>query len=40
MARVFGVLAESYFAATHVFRTVEEGVRWLDSQLVPPPSAA
>jgi len=40
MARVFGVLSESYFAATHVFRTVEEGVRWLDSRLTPPPGAA
>lgn len=40
MARVFGVLAENYFAATHVFRTVEEGMKWLDSRLVPPPGAA
>jgi hypothetical protein len=40
MGRVFGVLSESYFAATHVFRTVEEGVRWLDSRLAPPPGAA
>jgi hypothetical protein len=40
MARVFGVLAENYFAAAHVFRTVEEGMKWLDTRLVPPPGAA
>jgi hypothetical protein len=40
MARVFGVLSENYFGTTHVFRTVEEGTRWLDSRVVPPPGAA
>jgi hypothetical protein len=40
MARVFGVLAESYFAAAHVFRSVEDGIKWLDSLVIPPPGAA
>ena len=30
MARMFEVFAENYFGATRVFRTVDEGTRWLD----------
>ena len=39
MARVFGVLTEKYFAATRVFRTTDDGTRWLDSLRVPPGAA-
>ncbi len=39
MSRVFGVLSENYFAATQVFRTTDEGTKWLDSLVVPPPGA-
>jgi hypothetical protein len=31
MARMFEVFSEKYFTATRVFRTVEEGLTWLDS---------
>jgi hypothetical protein len=30
MARMFEVFAENYFGATRVFRTVDEGTRWLE----------
>ena len=30
MARMFEVFAENHFGATRVFRTVDEGTRWLD----------
>ena len=30
MARMFEVFAEQYFGATRVFRTVNEGTRWLE----------
>jgi hypothetical protein len=30
MARMFEVFAERYFGATRVFRTVDEGTRWLE----------
>lgn len=30
MARMFEVFAEKYFGATRVFRTVDEGTRWLE----------
>src|SRR5437870_5416734 len=35
MARMFEVFAEEHFGATRVFRTREEGVRWLDAPPVP-----
>jgi hypothetical protein len=34
MARMFEVFAESYFGATRVFRTVDEGTRWLELEPV------
>jgi hypothetical protein len=34
MARMFEVFAESYFVATHVFRTMDEGTRWLELEPV------
>src|SRR5882724_672040 len=30
MARMFEVFAENYFGATRVFRSMDEGTRWLD----------
>jgi hypothetical protein len=30
MARMFEVFAENYFGATRVFRTIDEGTRWLE----------
>jgi hypothetical protein len=30
MARMFAVFAENYFGATRVFRTMDEGTRWLE----------
>jgi hypothetical protein len=30
MARMFEVFAENYFGATRVFRTMDEGTRWLE----------
>jgi len=30
MARMFEVFAENYLGATRVFRTVDEGTRWLE----------
>lgn len=30
MARMFEVFAENHFGATRVFRTVDEGTRWLE----------
>ena len=35
MARMFEVFAEECFEATRVFRTREEGLRWLESPAVP-----
>jgi hypothetical protein len=30
MARMFEVFAENYFGATRVFRTIDQGTRWLE----------
>jgi hypothetical protein len=34
MARMFEVFAESYFRASRVFRTMDEGTRWLELEPV------
>ena len=34
MARMFEVFAENYFGATRVFRTMDEGTRWLELEPV------
>ena len=34
MARMFEVFAENYFGATRVFRTMDEGARWLELEPV------
>ena len=34
MARMFEVFAENYFGATRVFRTIDEGTRWLELEPV------
>ena len=34
MARMFEVFAENYFGATRVFRTIDEGISWLELEPV------